>query len=61
MRNQALRARQAKGYVVLKVEVDEVALAETLVLAGLLDPTRVDDRACLEAALSALIGDWCAA
>jgi hypothetical protein len=49
------RARERAGKVVLNVEIDEVAVAELCVAAGLLDG-QADDRRALAHAVEQLLG-----
>lgn len=44
-----------QGRIVLRIEADDVALPQTLIALGYLDPAREDDRAAIaEAAATAL-------
>jgi hypothetical protein len=55
-RKARLREREARGLVVLGVEVDQVALGDALLAAGLLaGPHELDDRDKLSHALSRLV------
>lgn len=55
----AWRARGRAGRCLLKLEVDEVALAIALVDAGLLDPNIADDRAALTTAAQQALVRFC--
>ena len=54
-RMRELRARQANGKVVLRIECDETELSEILVAARLIDRNAEPSRAALEQALERLI------
>lgn len=58
-RTRAHRARQARGEAVLQVTVNLVAVEEMLVAAKLLAEWQRDDRKKVEAAVGALLADWC--
>jgi hypothetical protein len=49
------RARRTAGRVVLQIEVDEIALADTLIEARLLDPDLAEDRTALAQATARLL------
>ena len=46
------RDRRRSGLAVLPVEVDQVNLVEALKVAGLLDPSKEEDREAIKAALT---------
>jgi hypothetical protein len=56
---RAWRTREANGQVLLKVVVDEAALAALLVDRGLLDPLRADDRDALAVSAARLLAQLC--
>jgi hypothetical protein len=60
LRAKRHRARAKDGRVVLMVEVDEIALAEQLVEAGLLERQDSDDRKAIAAALQVVVDLWAA-
>jgi hypothetical protein len=55
-RLRRFRERQANGHIILRLEVDEVALTELLVAAGLLPPATDHERTEIEAATERLLG-----
>lgn len=57
-RQRRCRHRRLCGRIVVKVELDEVALIDTLVRAELLDPARADDRDAIEGAFGRAIRAW---
>jgi hypothetical protein len=58
IRQRRRRERERRGTVVLAIEVDEVALAEQLVLAGFLAEGEVDNRSAIKAALERVVDLW---
>jgi hypothetical protein len=54
-RQRAWRQRQKAGLAVLEIEVDAIALADTLIEARLLDPNLADDRTALAEATTRLL------
>ncbi|MFK4725846.1 hypothetical protein ABIE89_006946 [Bradyrhizobium niftali] len=58
-RQRTHRQRQAAGKIVLPVEVDEVAITEALISAGLLSQQDLDDPRRVAAALAAVVSTWC--
>ena len=54
-RMRAFRARQLRGHVVLRVEVDEVAVEEMLIDGGYLAAWDAGERARVETALAAYV------
>ena len=50
LRTRSWRERQKRGRILLRVMVDEAALAIGLIDRGILDPLRADDRVALTAA-----------
>jgi hypothetical protein len=49
------RARRRNGLAVFQIEADTVGLIEALKVAGLLDPSKEDDRAAIKQALQRAI------
>jgi hypothetical protein len=58
-KQRAYRDRRRSGRVVLRIEIDEVALVETLIAAGYLPREQDDDRAAVQAALTSMLEIWC--
>jgi hypothetical protein len=56
---RSYRARLARGQIVLRVAVPEVALVEKLIEVDLLSPEHSDDRNAITAALEHVIKLWC--
>jgi hypothetical protein len=56
---RAWRARERAGRCLLRLEVDEAALAVTLVDRGLLDPSEADSRAALNRAAERALAQLC--
>jgi hypothetical protein len=54
-RVRAYRERQRAGLIQLTIEIDEIALPEKLVEAGLLSPARIDNRDAIIRAVEKLI------
>ena len=54
-RQRTRRARRAQGHIVLRVEVDEVAVEELLIAEGYLAEWQTDHRGAVQAALGRLI------
>jgi hypothetical protein len=57
-RERASKARRECGRRIAHVEVDDVALAETLIAFGLLSRDDADDTAKADAALSRAVDAW---
>jgi hypothetical protein len=57
-RQRRRRERERAGLIVLRVEVDEVALTEQMVLAGFLSPSEADNRDAVRAALERVVQLW---
>jgi hypothetical protein len=57
-RQRRRRERQRAGKALLRIEVDEVGLAEALCRHGFLAPLKADDKAALEGATEYVLGVW---
>ena len=58
LRQRRHRERLRSGRIVVNIEVDEVALAESWSRLGYLRPFESDDRLAIEAALEKAVGDF---
>jgi hypothetical protein len=54
-KQRAYRRRRAAGQVTLRIVIDDTAVAEALIAAGLLAPDRSDDRKALAGAVVQLL------
>jgi hypothetical protein len=57
-RNALRRARRKRGEIVLPLVIEEVPIAEHLVVAGLMSEKDRDDRAKLAAAFETVVRTW---